>query len=103
MLFLSGIVGLAMYVFFLAGIFKGRRNARAPEKFLIVGALLSIVLHSVSTLPTLYASYMYLLMSVFAYASLPFSTKYALTRNAKPGDAGNPVEIGTGIQPDLIS
>ena len=76
MMFLSGLVGLFMYLFFLFYIFKSARRNRQPERFLITGSVACILLHSMSALPLMYASYIYLLMSVFAYAVLPYSVKY---------------------------
>lgn len=83
MLFLSGIVGLILYVVFLILMLRARLEARMPERFLITGAVLCIVLHSMSALPTLYASYIYLLMSIFAFSALPYSAKYGLARSIK--------------------
>jgi hypothetical protein len=97
MMFLTGIAGLLLYFIFLYMIFRSRLLARLPERFLISGAVACIVLHSISALPLLYASYVYLLMAVFAFAALPYAAKYGLA--ATPGGrspvSGNLVAAGT--------
>jgi O-antigen ligase len=75
-MFLSGLIGVMLYLVFLIMMFRARRHSRTPERFLIVGAVLCLLLHSMSALPTLYASYIYLLTTVFAFASLPYAAKY---------------------------
>ena len=75
MMFLTGIAGLAVYSIFLFLVFRLSKGAAIPERFLVTGAVGCIFLHSLSALPLLYASYIYLLMSVFAYAVLPASEK----------------------------
>jgi len=71
-LFLTGIVGLLAYLLFLLTILRRAFTMAAqPDKFLVLGAVLSILLYSASTLPTLYAPYLYLVFSIFAYALLP--------------------------------
>ncbi len=75
-LFMVGIVGLLLYFIFLVMVFFRSRYFRIPEKFLIVGALLALSLHSISTLPLAYSSYIYLLLSVFSFSSLPLNKAY---------------------------
>ena len=70
-LFLSGIIGLMVYLIFIFSIFKRGNRLEPPEKFLVTGAVFSILMYSVSALPTLYTSLMYLFLSIFAYACLP--------------------------------
>jgi len=77
MMFLSGILGLSLYLWFLYCIFRAGKQSRRPERFLIIGAVACILLHSMSALPLMYASYIYLLMAVFAYALLPNRLKYS--------------------------
>jgi hypothetical protein len=76
-LFLAGILGITFYLLFLFQIFLQFTRFKIPEKFLILGALAAIVLHSVSTLPLMYSSYMYLLLSIFSYACLPLRNAYS--------------------------
>jgi len=95
MMFLSGILGLSMYLVFLFFIFKSARRSRAAERFLILGSVACILLHSMSALPLMYASYIYLLMAVFAYALLPYSVKYgktdrAVSHRTQPLEQANP-------------
>lgn len=70
-LFLTGVIGLILYlgVFLLLAI-KAQRFP-GPEKFLIIATVTVVLLHSISTTPLLYTSYIYLILSIFAFASLP--------------------------------
>ena len=76
-LFLAGIVGLTIYLIFLFQILFKFTRFKIPEKFLILASMAAIVLHSVSTLPLMYSSYMYLLLTVFSYACLPLKSAYS--------------------------
>jgi len=82
MMFLCGLLGLFLYLFFLFFILKSARHSRPAERFLIIGSVACMFLHSMSALPLMYASYIYLLMSVFAYAVLPYEVKYGKTTGA---------------------
>lgn len=71
LLFATGLVGLIAYLFFLGGTFV--RSLRLPkaERFLVWGGLAILVLYSVSTTPTLYATIQYICFSIIAYAASP--------------------------------
>lgn len=71
LLFLTGFIGLTFYILFL--IFTGMNYFRLkiPEKFLLIGALASLMLWSVSTIPLLYAPFLYITFPIFSYSMLP--------------------------------
>jgi O-antigen ligase len=69
--FASGLVGLALYLGFYAGLLRKALQARWAERFLITGAVAIVLMYSITILPTLYAPLMYFCLPVFAYATLP--------------------------------
>ncbi len=70
-IFLSGFIGLVVYLLFLFNIFLRIKNLTAPYKFLLLGAWLTMVLYSISTAPNLYAPLIYVVYSVYAFVLLP--------------------------------
>lgn len=70
-LFLTGIIGFGLFLGFLFKLFRQVRNMSPPERFLIIGALGTFTLYSVSTTPLLYAPFVYYIFPIFAYAALP--------------------------------
>lgn len=71
-LFLSGIIGLTFYlIFMIAMTIKAFSMKNLADKFLVLCTVLTIYLYSLTTMPTLYAPYLYLLYCVYAYALLP--------------------------------
>ncbi len=70
-LFLSGFIGLLVYLLFMILISRRVKYMGLSERFLVLGALASILLYSISTIPTLYAPYLYYILPIFAYAALP--------------------------------
>lgn len=71
-LFLSGIIGLVFYILFLISMtIKAFSLHNLADKFLVLCCILTIVLYSLTTMPTLYAPYLYLIYCVYAYALLP--------------------------------
>lgn len=79
-IFLSGILGLLLYLSFLLIIFKKGFGLAIPEKFLIFSAVGSTILYSVSATPLLYVPFLYYIFPIFAYSALP---KSILLLNAK--------------------
>ncbi|MEP7263917.1 MAG: hypothetical protein ABI772_05455 [Bacteroidota bacterium] len=71
LLFLTGFIGLAFYIIFLFAIGMHYFRLFMPEKFLLIGALASLILWSVSTIPLLYAPFLYITFPIFSYALLP--------------------------------
>ena len=76
LLFLTGIIGLFFYILFLLSITINYFRFELPEKFLTLGMVVSILLWSVSTIPTMYAPVLYMVFSVFAYSVLPNNKIY---------------------------
>jgi len=69
-LFLSGIVGLALYLIFIFSLFLNSKRFDRADRFLIIGAILVILLYSVSTNPNLYQPLLYFIFPIFAYSLL---------------------------------
>jgi O-antigen ligase len=76
LLFLTGIIGLSFYILFLLSIAINYFRFELPEKFLTLGMVVSILLWSVSTIPTMYAPVLYMVFSIFAYSVLPNNKIY---------------------------
>ncbi len=70
-LFLSGILGLFLFLNFILMIFRRIRFLGRPERFLVVGALGTFVLFSISTTPLNYAPMAYYIFPIFAFAAMP--------------------------------
>ena len=75
LLFLTGFIGVGMYVLFILGMGTMYPILNIPEKFLLSSTVLAVLLWSVSTIPTLYAPLLYFVFPVFAYAQLPKSKR----------------------------
>ncbi len=71
LLFFTGLFGLVVYVLFLLFIVLKTRWLLKTDRYLVIGVLLALLLHSISTTPFLYASYTSLLVIVFAFVLLP--------------------------------
>ncbi len=70
-IFLSGYIGFILYMIFLLNIFLRLKTLPYAHKFLVLGALATMILYSVSTTPTLYAPLIYVIYPVYAFAVLP--------------------------------
>ena len=70
-LFLSGILGLVLYLIFIFGLFWSCKRFDPVDRFLIIGAILVILLYSVTTNPHLYHPLLYFILPIFAYSLLP--------------------------------
>lgn len=76
-LFLSGIIGLTLYVIFLLLLLvKAFSQKVFADKYLAICAVMTVVLYSLTTMPTLYAPYLYLLYSIYAFMLLPDEQKH---------------------------
>lgn len=71
MLFCCGIVGLGLYLYLLFRVWKQGTRLGQAQHFLLTASLMALVFYSISVTPTLYAPFMYFVLSVFAYAALP--------------------------------
>lgn len=72
---LSGVFGLIVYLIFLLLIYLYSQSFSLPEKYLLQGALLITILYSITAVPTIYFSLMYIILSIFAYAALKPQTE----------------------------
>jgi hypothetical protein len=69
--YFTGISGIFIYILFLYNIWCRKKFLYLAEKFLLYGSLAILLLYSVSTTPTFYANFLYILFSIFIYFSLP--------------------------------
>ena len=76
LLFSSGIVGITFYLIFLFLLIYRALYFRTPEKFLILGSVMALILHSISTVPLDYSAYIYILFSIFSFALMPVNEAY---------------------------
>jgi hypothetical protein len=76
LLFLTGFIGVGSYVFFILAIGAKYSILKMAEKFLLSATVCSLLLWSVSTIPTLYAPLIYFTYPVFAYVLLPKKMLY---------------------------
>jgi hypothetical protein len=72
-IFLAGVLGLVFYLLFFINLANRIKRVPLPERFLILGAIGTILLYSISTTPLLYAPLIYCIYPIFAYAALPKS------------------------------
>ena len=70
-LFFTGYFGFMTYFYFLLGIFREGLKMGVAEQFLTSGALVILLLFSVSANPTNYAPLLYIIFAIFAYLALP--------------------------------
>jgi hypothetical protein len=69
--YLTGIAGICSYFLFIFSIWRRNKFFQMPERYLLYGSLAILLLYSVSTTPTFYANFLYILFTIFAYFSLP--------------------------------
>jgi hypothetical protein len=74
--FSSGFLGIFFYLLFYLGLLTRRKYFDEGEKFLLEACILMLIFYSATTVPTMYAPFMYFLLSVFAYSSLPEENLY---------------------------
>jgi O-antigen ligase len=70
-LFLTGFIGLILYLFFVLQVFIQIRKFNTSYQFLLLGALSIVMLYSISTLPLLYMPLMNIISVIYAMACLP--------------------------------
>lgn len=69
--YFTGISGLFVYLLFLNTLWRRRKFLYLADKFLLSGTLIILLLYSVSTTPTFYPNFLYILFSIFVYFALP--------------------------------
>lgn len=90
--FLSGLPGLISYLVFLFNILIIGLKQKPADAFLIIGSFLMVFLFSITAMPTLYVSLLYLIVPVFIYAirlkydtaNLSFKTQSDDSRKVTP-------------------
>jgi hypothetical protein len=71
-LFLSGIIGILFYVLFMIAILAKAFTLKVfADKYLALCSVFTVLLYSLSTMPTLYAPFLYLLYSIYSFTILP--------------------------------
>ncbi len=76
-LFLSGIIGVSVYVLFIFALIFGWQKLRKPERFLFFSTFSALVLYSVSTLPMIYLPFINYVFPIFCFSLLPAKVAYA--------------------------
>lgn len=71
LLFFTGAVGLLIYLVLLFQVYKSSRTLPDSQRFMLMGLLVTALLYSISTTPTMYAPFVYVLMTGFAFAAIP--------------------------------
>lgn len=71
MLFATGAVGLAFYLFYLFSLTRRLPYLGTAQRFLLMSVLMALLFYSISVTPTYYAPFMYFAMTIFAYVALP--------------------------------
>jgi hypothetical protein len=69
--YFTGISGLLIYFLVLFKLWRRKKFLYLAEKFLLYGSLTILLLYSVSTTPTFYPNFLYILFTIFVYFSLP--------------------------------
>jgi hypothetical protein len=82
-LFTTGYVGLITYIFLLYNLFKRIVKHYLSLLYLGLGTLACLILYSLSVTPTVYASYMYIVMCIFAFFSIPLKS-FRIKGNVAP-------------------
>src|SRR5690606_3524112 len=71
LLFFTGAVGLFIYLILLFQVYKSSGKLPDSQRFMLMGLLITALLYSISTTPTMYAPFVYVLMTGFAFAAIP--------------------------------
>jgi hypothetical protein len=74
-IFITGYAGIAIYMMFLFGVYNRSKKYKPHFRFLVLGALAILMLYSISITPTYYPPFMYIILSVFAFMSIPINKK----------------------------
>ena len=75
-IFFTGFIGFFFYLMFYLSLYGRRKYLNEGDKFLLESGLLIVGVYSMTTLPTMYAPFMYFLLSIFVYVSLPVEQLY---------------------------
>jgi len=72
----AGVIGLALFLYFLYLIFRRLKFLKTPEKFLLTSVIALILLYSVTAYPTIYPSVLYVSLPAFSFALKPLYRLY---------------------------
>ena len=75
-LFLTGVLGFTLYSLFFIFLFIKTFGLKITDRFLGFGALIIMGLFSISMMPTMYSSLIYIIYCIFSFILLPFSYQY---------------------------
>jgi hypothetical protein len=78
--YLTGVLGSFIYGLILLNIWFRRKYLKLDDKYLLTGTFTILLVYSLTTTPTFYPNFLYILFSIFIYFSLP---KSVLMQNAK--------------------
>lgn len=70
-IFYTGFIGFIVYLLFLFNVLMRLKNLQPPQKFLVLGAMATTLMYSITTGANLYAPLIYVIYSIFAMAALP--------------------------------
>lgn len=76
-LFLTGYIGLFIYLLILYSIFSKIIEHQAALLYLGMGTLATIILYSISLVPTMYTSFLYIVLSIFSFFTLPKKVRFS--------------------------
>lgn len=71
MLFFSGIIGFITYLVFLSRIIRRIKYLNKADSFVSIALIISLILYSMTTIPTIYVGFMNVYVTLFAYLALP--------------------------------
>jgi len=71
MLFFTGIIGFIAWLVFLSRIVRRIKYLNKADKFVSAALIMSLLLYSITTVPTIYVSFMNIYGALFAYLALP--------------------------------
>jgi len=71
MLFFTGIIGFIIWLLFLSRIIKRIKYLNKADKFVSIALMASFFLYSMTTIPTIYVSFLNIYVTLFAYLALP--------------------------------
>lgn len=82
-LFMTGVMGIIIYLLFFLSLMFKYPKLQTKDRYLLLASVVVVLLYSISTLPTLYMPMMYLILSTYAYYSLPLQYIYPKVLNEK--------------------
>jgi hypothetical protein len=71
MLFFTGIIGFITYLVFLGRIIRRIKYLNKADRFVSIALLSSLLLYSITTIPTIYVGFLNVYVTFFAYLALP--------------------------------